>query len=97
MKLSVNVKTSGTVVLDETDRLLEGFQKETNRILSFLPRQEKRQTLLFSATIPRRLKATIGDILPPDYFLADCINDFDLDTQTNRRVGQSYFVLPSMD
>jgi superfamily II DNA/RNA helicase len=41
------------VVLDETDRLLDmGFRKEITKILNFLPRGEKRQTLLFSATIP---------------------------------------------
>ena len=41
------------VVLDETDRLLDmGFRKEISKILGYLPPREKRQTLLFSATIP---------------------------------------------
>ncbi len=45
------------VVLDETDRLLQKSNlKETQRVLSFLARTEKRQTLLFSATFPRAVR-----------------------------------------
>mmetsp|Transcript_14726 Transcript_14726/g.40975 ORF Transcript_14726/g.40975 Transcript_14726/m.40975 type:complete len:796 (+) Transcript_14726:1-2388(+) len=49
------------VVLDETDRLLQkSNQHETQRILSFMARVEKRQTLLFSATIPRAVRRLIS-------------------------------------
>mmetsp|Transcript_28692 Transcript_28692/g.60124 ORF Transcript_28692/g.60124 Transcript_28692/m.60124 type:complete len:708 (+) Transcript_28692:95-2218(+) len=49
------------VVLDETDRLLQkSNQYETQRILSFMARAEKRQTLLFSATIPRAVRRLIS-------------------------------------
>ena len=45
------------IVLDETDRLLDmGFKREIDKILNFLPRGDKRQTLLFSATIPPQRK-----------------------------------------
>jgi ATP-independent RNA helicase DbpA len=46
-----------TLVLDEADTLLDmGFEEEVNRILSFLPPKEKRQTLLFSATWAERVE-----------------------------------------
>ena len=41
------------LVLDEADRLLEmGFRRDIQKIMNFLPKKEKRQTLLFSATVP---------------------------------------------
>ena len=44
------------LVLDEADLMLDmGFEKEMRQILDHLPRQ--RQTLLFSATIPRAIEA----------------------------------------
>ena len=47
------------VVLDETDRLLDmGFRREITKILTFLPKGERRQTLLFSATIPPDCKSS---------------------------------------
>ncbi len=44
-----------TVVLDEADEMLEmGFREDIERILESTPRQ--RQTLLFSATIPKEIR-----------------------------------------
>lgn len=96
-KLGDIVGETRLVVLDETDRLVEGFQVETKRILSHLPRPEKRQTLLFSATVPRRLRRSLEDIMPADYVEIDCITERDVASQTNARVDQSYCVLPSME
>jgi len=46
------------VVLDETDRLLDmGFRNEIVKIFNYLPKGDKRQTLLFSATIPPERKS----------------------------------------
>jgi len=45
-----------TVVIDEADRLLDlGFEKDMRFILSKLPHYEKRQSMLFSATLSYRV------------------------------------------
>ncbi len=51
--------TSGIrmLVLDECDEMLSmGFQEEIENIISTLPEKESRQTLLFSATIPKEIE-----------------------------------------
>ncbi len=59
-----HVELSGvqTLVLDEADRMLDmGFWPSVRRIMQALP--SKRQTLLFSATIPPSIKSTIDAML----------------------------------
>jgi DEAD/DEAH box helicase len=46
-----------TVVFDEADRLLDqGFKRDLDAIIEFLPKKETRQSLLFSATISKDIK-----------------------------------------
>ena len=82
------------LVLDEADRLLlEGFRKETTRILSVLPRAERRQTLMFSATFPDKMNDVMSLIMPKDFAQVDCVEDGD----RGDRIQRSFLQIPSME
>ena len=92
------LKETKIIVLDEMDRLLDmGFSKEIKKIMTYLPRTEKRQTLLFSATIPRSLRQDMKDIVGTDAIKIDCVDDQNTSSRTNQQVAQSYIQLSSMD
>lgn len=86
------------LILDEVDRLIDmGFRKDIQRIISFMPRKEKRQTMLFSATIPRTLKQAMKDSIREDYLEVDCVGDGKSSVPTNLRVTQSHVILPDVE
>ena len=58
----VDLRGIETLVLDEADRMLDmGFIHDIHRIVRHLPR--KRQTLLFSATMPREIRKLADGLL----------------------------------
>jgi len=77
------------LVLDEADRMLDlGFIHALRRIVKLLPRQ--RQTLLFSATMPKAIAALAKDYLtdPANIFVAPAAT-------TAERIDQGVIFVPS--
>jgi hypothetical protein len=76
VRFSTILSRTSVVVLDETDQLLDqGYRREIQAILKHVPRSDRRQTLLFSATVPAELKEIMKQTMKPDYVEVDCIRD----------------------
>ena len=78
-------------VLDEADRLLDqGFEPEIQAIQDCLPnrREVDRQTLLFSATVPREVMAIVRRTMKPDFKFVRTVQEGE--QQTHERVTQKF-------
>lgn len=72
-----------SLVMDEADRLLDdGFSQEIEEIKTLLPNPEEvdRQTLMFSATIPREVVDLVRQTLRPGFHFAKCVSDDEVPT-----------------
>ncbi len=75
------------VVLDEADEMLDmGFLDDINEIFSYLP--SERQTLLFSATMPKPIKVLAERILHDPVFVSITKGE-----TTNADIEQLYYVI----
>jgi ATP-dependent RNA helicase DeaD len=75
------------VVLDEADEMLDmGFLDDIKEIFTFLP--TKRQTLLFSATMPLAIKKLAQTILIEPVFITITTSEM-----TNSNIEQSFYVV----
>ncbi len=60
----INFKAIGKVVIDEADRLFDmGFYPDIKMMMKMLPPREKRQTMLFSATLSSRVQNLAWDFM----------------------------------
>ncbi|KAA8570562.1 hypothetical protein MFRU_031g00240 [Monilinia fructicola] len=87
-----------TLVLDEADRLLdEGFSKDIDNIQALLPSRKDvdRQTLLFSATVPREVMGLVRRILKNDYQFVQTVKQGDV--ATHERIPQKIVATPGME
>jgi ATP-dependent RNA helicase MSS116 len=74
-----------------------GFKKDVESIISYLPKKNERQTLLFSATVPSEVKEVIRQTMRSKYVTVDCIYDKDPASHTNAQVAQTHVVVSAED
>ncbi|CAD0018488.1 unnamed protein product [Aureobasidium pullulans] len=77
------------LVFDEADRLLDqGFWPEIQEIMALLPKPEEknRQTLMFSATVPREVQKLVRETLKPGFDVVKTVRDDE--EPTHARVPQ---------
>ncbi|KAF2313266.1 hypothetical protein GH714_010081 [Hevea brasiliensis] len=89
--LSVHLMGLKMLILDEADYLLDlGFRKDVEKIVDCLPRQ--RQSLLFSATIPKEVRRISQLVLKREHAFIDTLGLGCLETPA--KVRQSFLVVP---
>ncbi|KAL2902447.1 putative DEAD-box ATP-dependent RNA helicase 33 [Bienertia sinuspersici] len=87
--LSVRLMGLKMLVLDEADHLLNlGFRKDMEKITDCLPR--RRQSLLFSATVPKEVRRISQLVLKRDHALVNTVDAGCPDS--NSKVKQSYVI-----
>ncbi|KAL3499370.1 hypothetical protein ACH5RR_038463 [Cinchona calisaya] len=88
--LSMRLMGLKMLILDEADHLLDlGFRKDMEKIVDCLPR--KRQSLLFSATIPKEVRRISQLVLKREHVYMDTVG---YGLETHPKVKQSYLVAP---
>ncbi|KAJ7490283.1 P-loop containing nucleoside triphosphate hydrolase protein [Mycena galericulata] len=83
------------IVYDEADRLLDqGFRKELDKILGYLPDKTKvkRQALLFSATVSQEVKGIAKGALAANYKFISTLRDDEVNT--HEHVPQQSMIVP---
>ncbi|PIN15376.1 ATP-dependent RNA helicase pitchoune [Handroanthus impetiginosus] len=92
-KSGISVRLMGLqmLIVDEADHLLDlGFRKDMEKIVDCLPR--KRQSLLFSATVPKEVRRVSQLVLKREHAYIDTLGLGCL--ETNPKVKQFYLVAP---
>lgn len=94
--LAHRLRNMQLLIFDEFDQLLDqGFRPDLERILKLLePSKAARQTLLFSATMPKVLSEMAEIALKPGYSFIDTVGE---EEQTHMHVHQEILVAPQKD
>ncbi len=80
-----------TVILDEADEMLNmGFYEDIEAIFEHLPK--KRQTLLFSATMPKAIQQLITEILEAPVFVRTAT-----DRTAHQDISQTYYLIEDFE
>ncbi|GIC91551.1 DEAD/DEAH box helicase [Aspergillus udagawae] len=90
----VTAPNLSTLVLDEADRLLDdGFSDDIVQIQRLLPDPMKvdRQTLMFSATVPREVMRMVRQTMKPNFKFVKTVRDDEVPTHLT--VPQKYVIL----
>ncbi|OVA11865.1 Helicase [Macleaya cordata] len=88
---SVRLMGLKMLILDEADHLLDlGFRKDIEKIVDCVPRQ--RQSLLFSATIPKEVRRVSQLVLKREHVFVDTVGQGAV--ETHDKVKQSCLVAP---
>ena len=85
-------------VLDEADRLLDiGFAPDIQRMQDHLPnrREIDRQTLLYSATVPREVMQIVRHTMKPDFQFVRTVQEGE--QQTHEKVPQRLVTVPGFE
>jgi ATP-dependent RNA helicase MSS116, mitochondrial len=86
-----------TFVLDEADRLLDiGFADDIREIQTYFPRDRRatRQTLMFSATMPRSVVNLVRETMKPDFKFVRTVDPEE--AATHESVDQHIVFLPGL-
>ncbi|GIK04837.1 hypothetical protein Aspvir_008934 [Aspergillus viridinutans] len=90
----VTAPNLSTLVLDEADRLLDdGFSEDIIQIQRLLPDPMKvdRQTLMFSATVPKEVMRMVRQTMKPNFKFVKTVRDDEVPTHLT--VPQKYVIL----
>ena len=90
---NISLNNVGILVLDEADRMLDmGFAPQLKKILEFIPGTDKRQTMLFSATMPDEIAK-----IAREYMKKPLRIEVAPPGTTAEKVDQEVFIVPRAD